>query len=70
MTTPARKLRVVPVEPSVEAELRILLEREAAHRHEGYKLRASISDALRRLADKRGVAFVRVETARREFGGQ
>ena len=65
----ARQLALVPPQPSVERLTRDALlaleEAQAAER----KARALVNDMLRRLANERKVAFIRVEAAKRELLG-
>lgn len=65
--TPKRNLRLVS--ESTEAMLRRELQYREELRRDLGGLDASIADLLRQLARERGVAFIRVETARQELLG-
>ena len=72
MTARPHRLRVVaPPQPEPEPEeaLAEIVPRLLAAEAEVAKLRNQIDVERRRLASKRGVAFIRPEHVRGEFGG-
>lgn len=65
-----RHLTIVAPEPErvePEAALRELVPELLAHERRVADLRNRLNDERRRLASKRGVAFIREEAVRREF---